>query len=207
MAAGPKEQPRAAASGYDCFNAITKFPEFAKPMSSTPVSSVVLFIVAAILGAVGQFLYKAGADLATGGPITYIANLRIIGGVICYTAVMVLFVAAFKRGGSLAVLYPIYASTFIWAALIARVAYIRAIGASVGAGQIFVGPMAKPQRMALLSAVAALGVVLPDAWMNAGGVGVLNVALWIIVAGGLITVVRRLRRTAIYLEQSRGTPQ
>jgi multidrug transporter EmrE-like cation transporter len=36
---------------------------------------------------------------------------------------MVLFVAAFKRGGSLAVLYPIYASTFIWAALIAWSAY------------------------------------------------------------------------------------
>jgi hypothetical protein len=36
---------------------------------------------------------------------------------------MVLFVAAFKRGGSLTVLYPVYASTFIWAALIARFAY------------------------------------------------------------------------------------
>ena len=42
---------------------------------------------------------------------------------ICYVLVMVLFVAAFKRGGSLTVLYPIYASTFIWAALIARFAY------------------------------------------------------------------------------------
>lgn len=31
---------------------------------------------------------------------------------------MVLFVAAFKRGGSLTVLYPLYASTFIWAAVI-----------------------------------------------------------------------------------------
>ena len=36
---------------------------------------------------------------------------------------MVLFVAAFKKGGALTVLYPVYASTFIWAALIARVAY------------------------------------------------------------------------------------
>lgn len=31
---------------------------------------------------------------------------------------MVLFVAAFKKGGELSVLYPIYATTFIWAALI-----------------------------------------------------------------------------------------
>jgi multidrug transporter EmrE-like cation transporter len=50
-------------------------------------------------------------------------NFRLLGGVACYVAVMVLFVAAFKRGGSLTVLYPIYATTFIWAAIIARYAY------------------------------------------------------------------------------------
>jgi len=32
---------------------------------------------------------------------------------------MVLFVAAFRRGGKLTVLYPIHASTFVWAAFIA----------------------------------------------------------------------------------------
>ena len=36
---------------------------------------------------------------------------------------MVLFVAAFKHGGDLAVLYPVYASTFIWAALISLAVY------------------------------------------------------------------------------------
>jgi hypothetical protein len=35
---------------------------------------------------------------------------------------MVLFVAAFKRGGSRTVLYPIYDSTFIFAAAIAWMA-------------------------------------------------------------------------------------
>ncbi len=72
-----------------------------------------------MLGAVGQFLYKSGAERAVGGVMSYLLNLRLWGGVACYVAVMVLFVAAFKRGGSLTVLYPIYASTFIWAALIA----------------------------------------------------------------------------------------
>ena len=43
-------------------------------------------------------------------------------GVACYIGVMVLFVAAFKRGGAMSVLYPIYASTFIWGA-IARLAF------------------------------------------------------------------------------------
>jgi multidrug transporter EmrE-like cation transporter len=82
-----------------------------------------MFAVAALLGAVGQFLYKSGAEAARGGWMTYVLNARLAGGVICYIAVMVLFVAAFKRGGALTVLYPIYASTFIWAALIAYLAY------------------------------------------------------------------------------------
>ena len=90
---------------------------------STPLSSILLFLIASILGAIGQFLYKGGADAANGGILSYLFNLRIVLGVICYGAVMVLFVAAFKRGGSLAVLYPVYASTFIWAALISALAF------------------------------------------------------------------------------------
>ena len=85
----------------------------------TSLSSILCFVVAALLGAVGQYLYKSGADAASGGWHSYIANPRLVGGVVCYVAVMVLFVVAFKMGGSLTVLYPIYASTFIWAALIA----------------------------------------------------------------------------------------
>lgn len=84
----------------------------------TPPAAIVGFIVAALLGAVGQFMYKAGADRASGGLFGYIANARILLGVVCYVAVMVLFVAAFKIGGQPARLYPIYASTFIWAALL-----------------------------------------------------------------------------------------
>jgi multidrug transporter EmrE-like cation transporter len=89
----------------------------------TPALSVALFALAALLGAAGQFLYKSGAERAGGSIASYVVNPRLLGGVVCYGAVMVLFVAAFKRGGSLTVLYPVYASTFIWAALIAWAAY------------------------------------------------------------------------------------
>ena len=89
----------------------------------TPVSSIVLFLIASLLGAVGQFLYKSGADAAGGSIGSYLLNPRIHGGVVCYVAVMVLFVAAFKRGGALSVLYPVYATTFIWAAMIGLMAY------------------------------------------------------------------------------------
>ncbi|MFT6245941.1 MAG: multidrug transporter EmrE-like cation transporter [Salibacteraceae bacterium] len=90
---------------------------------ATPVISVVLFSIAAVLGALGQYLYKTGADLAGGSVKSYLANPRLMGGVFCYIAVMILFVAAFKKGGSLSVLYPVYASTFIWGALIAMIAF------------------------------------------------------------------------------------
>jgi multidrug transporter EmrE-like cation transporter len=90
---------------------------------NTPVISIVLFSIAALLGALGQYLYKTGADLAGGSVKSYLANPRLLGGVLCYIAVMVLFVAAFKKGGELSVLYPIYASTFIWGAVIAMLAF------------------------------------------------------------------------------------
>ena len=91
-------------------------------MRTSPVA-IVFFIIAAFLGALGQFYYKSGAEKADKTLASYIFNPRLLGGVVCYIAVMVLFVAAFKRGGALSVLYPIYASTFIFAALIAWFAY------------------------------------------------------------------------------------
>ena len=90
---------------------------------TTPAISIVMFIAAALFGALGQYLYKSGADASSGTIAGYIANPRLLGGVICYIAVMVLFVAAFRKGGALTVLYPIYATTFIWAALIALFVY------------------------------------------------------------------------------------
>ncbi len=90
---------------------------------TTPAISIVMFVAAALFGAVGQYLYKSGADAAGGTISSYIANPRLLAGVVCYVAVMVLFVAAFKKGGSLTVLYPVYASTFIFAALIALYVY------------------------------------------------------------------------------------
>lgn len=108
---------------------------------STPLISILFFVAAAFLGALGQYLYKSGADAATGTLAGYVANPRLLGGVICYIAVMVLFVAAFRKGGALTVLYPIYATTFIWAAFIALAVYgtpIRLVNVA-GMGLIMAG--------------------------------------------------------------------
>ena len=81
-----------------------------------------MFLAAALLGAVGQYFYKSGANRAGAGWTSYL-NWRLGVGVGCYVGVMALFVAAFRRGGELSVLYPLYASTFVWGALIAWWAY------------------------------------------------------------------------------------
>jgi phosphatidylglycerophosphate synthase len=93
-----------------------------------------------------------------------------------------------------------------WAAAVLAllVAYTRAIGASVGAGQLFLGPMAKQQRMALLTLVAALALVLPSSWLqimevSGRAIGLLEIALWIMVVGCVMTVIRRLHAVAVYL--------
>ena len=98
------------------------FPVEGSISMKTPISSITLFAIAAILGAAGQFFYKTGAARVSGSLWSFL-NLWLIGGVICYVGVMVLFVAAFKRAGELSVLYPVYASTFVWAAIISLLAY------------------------------------------------------------------------------------
>ena len=75
------------------------------------------------------------------------------------------------------------------------VAYVRAIGASVGAGQVFAGPMAKPHRMALMTVVTLLlsGMSFFYSPFPAQKI-VMDAALWVVVVFGLVTACRRLRK-------------
>jgi len=94
------------------------------------LSSVVCMALASVFGAVGQYLYKEGAQRTGGGLLALLASPWILAGVACYVAVMVLFTQAFRGGGTVTLLYPIYASTFIWAAVIGMMFYgqpIRAV--------------------------------------------------------------------------------
>ncbi|HXZ15968.1 MAG TPA: CDP-alcohol phosphatidyltransferase family protein [Roseiarcus sp.] len=83
-------------------------------------------------------------------------------------------------------------------------AYVRAEGKVAGAPQEFCGPMAKQQRMALLT-VAALYAALPAAWQPSSSAlpdrGVIALALLIIAIGGAWTALRRLGRIARALRQ------
>lgn len=82
----------------------------------------------------------------------------------------------------------------LWAALLAMAcAYVRQVGGALGQAQRFMGPMAKPQRMAAVT----LGCVIGFGAALAGrGAGLPAIVLWVIVAGSAVTVVRRLRAIA-----------
>ena len=81
------------------------------------------------------------------------------------------------------------------------VAYVRALGASVGAGQIFIGPQAKPQRMFVLTLTAVVLAVVPEMRSRAGvePLPLMEVVLWIVTAGCVVTAWRRLARIAAFL--------
>ena len=64
-------------------------------MQTSP-AAIFMFVIAAFLGALGQFLYKSGADRAGGSVASYLLNARLLGGVLCYVAVMVLFRRRFQ---------------------------------------------------------------------------------------------------------------
>jgi phosphatidylglycerophosphate synthase len=84
---------------------------------------------------------------------------------------------------------------YIAACIAILTAYVRAVGKAAGASNLFVGPMAKPQRMFVLTVVALLMAVLPGNCQSSWGpphAGFASIGLGLIVLGGLLTVLRRL---------------
>jgi phosphatidylglycerophosphate synthase len=84
------------------------------------------------------------------------------------------------------------------------IAYLRAEGKVTGAHQEYCGPMAKQQRMMTITAGALLSALVPAGWTVWPGHGVLALALWLIVLGGLVTVVRRLARISAALRRAKA---
>jgi phosphatidylglycerophosphate synthase len=79
------------------------------------------------------------------------------------------------------------------AVLAVMTAYIRLLGGSMGVPQYFLGPMAKPQRMALLTGACVLAMF--EDYLGLRG-QVIALALVIMVAGMLVTCARRTARIA-----------
>jgi phosphatidylglycerophosphate synthase len=87
-------------------------------------------------------------------------------------------------------------------------AYVRAAAKVAGAPQDYGGPMAKPQRMFVLTLLAVYSAAAPTAWQPnwiIGGttLGLAAMTLALIAAGSLVTAVGRLQRAARHLRQTK----
>jgi phosphatidylglycerophosphate synthase len=111
--------------------------------------------------------------------------------------VLILVAAGFALGG-----IPVLG--YLAALVAVFTAYVRALGNSAGVRALFSGPMAKPQRMATITGACVYCACVPADWR--GGVstvthGAMAFALIVIVAGGVVTALRRLQRIS---DQLRG---
>lgn len=89
-------------------------------------------------------------------------------------------------------------------------AYVRALGKGCGMASDYCGPMAKQQRMFVVTVAAVLMAALPARWrvfgpaLDAADAGIMFIGLVVILAGGVVTAVRRFSHLAAFL-RTRGT--
>ena len=103
--------------------------------------------------------------------------------------------------GYAATQFPIN-ETLGWLAAILAIftAYIRTLAASIGAPIDFSGPMAKQHRMAI-STIACIVVAIEV--VTLGSRWSLSIALWLIIAGSVLTAARRTLNAYQHLEQTK----
>lgn len=77
-------------------------------------------------------------------------------------------------------------------------AYTRVLGAAVGTKHFYIGPMAKQQRMAIIT-ICLIFIPFLGKWISS--LQVTEIALWIICGGCVITSARRLGAMVLALKQ------
>ena len=85
----------------------------------TQLWAIGLVLIAAILGALGQLNFKLGSDKLSLKIRDLLRNRYLFIGIILYGISTIMFITALK-GGELSVLYPIVATSYIWAILLAK---------------------------------------------------------------------------------------
>ena len=87
---------------------------------------------------------------------------------------------------------------YIAAILAIFTAYVRAAGKMTGAPNEFCEPMAKQHRMLVITIACLYSMVVPQSWQifhfDSLEIGIMALSLTVIIAGCLVTVVRRLQR-------------
>ena len=82
-------------------------------MTETPLSSILLVLLASIIGSFGAVFLKLGAEPLKNG-LRYIFNWKLIAGILFYLGSSVPYVLGMKHG-ELSVLYPMVSASYICA--------------------------------------------------------------------------------------------
>ena len=86
----------------------------------TPLSSMMLVLVASFIGSFGAVFLKAGASRLKLNVVALLLNVRLQLGVALFLLSSYFFVLGVKHG-ELSVLYPLVALSYIWALLWSRI--------------------------------------------------------------------------------------
>ena len=86
--------------------------------TSAPLWAIGLVLFCALLGALGQLLFKLGSASVSSDILSWLANWKVLLGMALYGISAVLFIVALKYG-NLSVLYPLIATSYIWVAFLA----------------------------------------------------------------------------------------
>jgi multidrug transporter EmrE-like cation transporter len=82
----------------------------------TSLTAIILMVLCTLFTSSAQLFYKSGADKLEFNVLSIISNWNIILGIVLYGIGAVLLIIALKRG-SVTVLYPIVASSYVWVAI------------------------------------------------------------------------------------------
>ena len=102
---------------------------------TTPVSSMVVVLIGAVIGSVGSVFLKSGAHAVNRNWTSIAFNWRLAIGIVTYLISSVLFVKGMSRG-ELSVLFPLvslgYVCTLVWSRLFFHEVITKVKLASVG---------------------------------------------------------------------------
>lgn len=84
---------------------------------TTPLWTIALVLIVALLAALGQLLFKWGAATVSFDFWSWLLNWQLILGLALHAVGFIMLVIALKHG-NLSILYPIVATSYIWVALL-----------------------------------------------------------------------------------------
>lgn len=99
--------------------------------------AIILVLLTTMVVSAAQLLWKLGSLRFTQDPMSYLANPPLLLGIFLYIIGAAMLILAF-RGGELTVLYPIFATSYIWVSILSMIYLGEAMNAIKWFGVFFI---------------------------------------------------------------------